>query len=68
MRKHLGLRDGLDTVDIRLEPERLVIFKHSSTCIFCQSIGLFRYRGIPVCERCVRELYHTGLEKFGTKP
>ena len=47
-----------DEMEIYMEGERIVLKKHESVCIFCDSDrGLTAYRGKNVCRECINRLY-----------
>lgn len=53
IRRRLDINCG-DPVEILVENDRIILTKHSSCCIFCQSDkDLMSFEGKKICKACV---------------
>ncbi|MBR2896210.1 MAG: AbrB/MazE/SpoVT family DNA-binding domain-containing protein [Oscillospiraceae bacterium] len=63
MRKTLDLGEK-DDLEIFVDGEKIILSKHSPTCVFCDSakeIGIFR--GKNICMNCLRELQQIPIDR-----
>lgn len=56
IRKTLGLIEGIDTMEIRIDGQDVILRKYEVGCVFCKGTkGLKDFKGKPVCENCRKE-------------
>jgi len=56
LRKSFGI-DVRDPIEIHIEQDKIVLSKHSKSCLFCGSIkNINVYRGKKICSKCCQHL------------
>ena len=46
-----------DSIEIFIEGDTVILKKYQSSCVFCDSVQDLRdYKGIMVCEKCVKDI------------
>lgn len=58
IRSQLKIENDVDSFEIYMEGDKVVLKKFSPTCIFCDSlIDNVHYKGYNVCKNCIEKLY-----------
>jgi len=56
-RSMLKLNNKVDSLEISMEGDRIVLRKHIPACTFCMSAeGIVEYSGYKICRNCVDNL------------
>ena len=57
IRKLLDIKDDIDSFEIFMDGENVILRKYQPTCIFCDSsTGIQLFGGKRVCEECLKKL------------
>lgn len=57
IRKYLDMTDGVDKFEIFMQDDCVILKKHKSTCVFCNSEeNCFEFEGQIICENCAEKL------------
>lgn len=57
IRKQLDIKDDVDSFEIYMEGENVILRKYQPTCIFCDTVGeSVELGGRIVCKNCVERL------------
>ena len=57
IRAQLQIENGVDSFEIYMEGDKIILKKYHPTCIFCDSfIKNHEYNGYNVCEDCIGKL------------
>lgn len=57
IRKQLDIKDNVDSFEIYMEGENVILRKYQPTCIFCDTVGeSVELGGRIVCKNCVERL------------
>lgn len=57
IRKQLDIKDDVDSFEIYMEGENVILRKYQPTCIFCDTVGeSVELGGRIVCKSCVERL------------
>lgn len=57
MRKALDVKNEVDSFDITMEGDKIILTKHQPNCIFCNSeIDCVDFEGRFVCLACIEKL------------
>ena len=60
IRAQLNIRNEVDSVEIYVEGDSIILRKHQPACIFCDSIDeSINYKGYNVCRHCIQKLYES---------
>ncbi len=58
IRKQLKVENEIDSFDISLDGDKVILRKHHSACLFCNTIApSVEYAGYNVCCDCIEKLY-----------
>lgn len=58
IRRVLKVDDEMDSFEIYMEDDRIVLKKYQPTCIFCGELGeSIEVSGHTVCGKCIEKLY-----------
>ena len=56
IRRRLELSEG-DTLDFLLEGDKVILTKHTESCVFCGELNdIVFFKDKPVCRRCISGL------------
>lgn len=56
IRRDIGL-DGGDGIDIEVDAAgKIIISKHTPTCIFCHEYATKKYKGREICDKCIQAI------------
>ena len=62
IRDMLGVKNDVDSFEICMEDDRVILKKYQPTCIFCDSLAeCVEFEGHAVCFDCIEKL---NLKKF----
>ena len=57
IRAMLNLKDNVDSVEIFMDGDRVIIKKYQPTCVFCNEISSgVKFSGYNVCNECIEKL------------
>lgn len=57
MRNQLNMKDSVDSFDISVDGDRLILKKHRDGCVFCGSVHEgATYMEYSVCAECLKKL------------
>lgn len=57
IREGLGVRSNIDSFEIMLEDDKIILKKYEPTCVFCDSIkDSVEYNGKIICKECLAKL------------
>lgn len=57
IRAQLGIENDIDSFEIYMEDDKVVLKKYRPTCIFCDSLkNLVRHGGHNICKECIEKL------------
>ncbi len=57
IRKQLKVENDVDSFEIFMEGDRVILRKYQPTCIFCDSLmDSVAYEGYTVCKNCIEKL------------
>ncbi len=57
IRSQLNIESGVDSLEIYMDGDKIVLQKYRPTCVFCDSfINIINYSGYNVCEDCINKL------------
>jgi len=57
IRAQLKIENGVDSFEIYMEDDKIILKKFKPTCVFCDSfINNVNYHGYNVCEDCISKL------------
>lgn len=57
IRAQLQVESGVDSFEIYMEDDKIILKKYNPTCIFCHSfLKNHEYEGYTVCEDCIERL------------
>ena len=57
IRKQLNIESDVDSLDIYVEGDKIILKKHITACFFCDTLGrMVDYNGYKVCENCIEKL------------
>lgn len=57
LRKQFNIQDGVDSVEVFVDDDRIVLKKYAPSCIFCGNVeNSIEYKGQRICPDCVRKL------------
>ena len=57
IRKQLDIKDDVDSFEIYMDGENVILRKYQPTCIFCDSVGeSVELDGRIICKNCVEKL------------
>lgn len=57
MRKQLNVESNVDSFDISVDGDRIILKKHRTACFFCDTLGeMVEYKGYRVCVNCIEKL------------
>ncbi len=58
IRKQLKVENDVDSFEIFMENDQVILKKYRPTCIFCDSLlDSVAYEGYTVCKSCIEKLY-----------
>ncbi|MBQ8649310.1 MAG: AbrB family transcriptional regulator [Clostridia bacterium] len=58
IRSQLNMKNGIDSFEIFMDGEYVILKKHQPTCIFCDSLlNTVNYEEHNVCKNCIEKLY-----------
>ena len=57
IRAKLNILDDIDSVEIYMEDDAIILKKYQPTCVFCDEISTLEYEGYNVCKNCIEKLY-----------
>ena len=57
IRKQLNIESDVDSVQITVEGDKVIIKKYQPTCMFCSRLGpSIEFQGNVVCKECIEKL------------
>lgn len=57
IRAQLGIENNVDSLEIFLEGDKIILRKYRPTCFFCDQIAeTVKYNGYLVCKNCIEKL------------
>ncbi len=57
IRAQLGIQNDIDSFEIYMEDDKVVLKKYRPTCIFCDSLkNLVNLNGHNICKDCIEKL------------
>lgn len=57
IRKQLKVENDIDSFEIYMEDDKIILRKYQPTCIFCDSLAdSVQYGGYTVCRDCIKKL------------
>ncbi len=57
IRKHLNIENDVDSFEIYMEEDRVILKKYQPTCIFCDSLtDIVNFEGRNICRSCIENL------------
>lgn len=57
LRKHLGMQDGDDSVEVFIEGKQIVMQKYEPGCIFCKNVkDVVELEGKKICPECMAKI------------
>lgn len=57
IRKQLNVQNDVDSFEIYMEGDSVILKKYQPTCIFCDSVcDSVEYNGHIVCKECIKKL------------
>lgn len=57
IRKQLQIENDVDSFEIYMDGDRVVLQKYQPTCIFCDSLSdSVEYNGYNICNNCIEKL------------
>lgn len=57
IRKQLNIENEIDSLEIGIEGDRIILKKHQNACFFCGNIGeMVEYNGYKICVKCIEKL------------
>ena len=57
IRKQLQIENDVDSFEIYMDGDRVVLQKYQPTCIFCDSLSdSVEYNGYNICKNCIETL------------
>lgn len=57
LRKQFNIQDGVDSVEVFVDDDKIVLKKYAPSCIFCGNVeNSVEYKGQRICPDCVRKL------------
>lgn len=57
IRKQLQIENDVDSFEIYMDGDRVVLQKYQPTCIFCDSLSdSVEYNGYNICNSCIEKL------------
>ena len=64
IRKQLKVENDVDSFEIYMDGDKVVLKKYQPTCIFCDSLAdSVQFEGYNVCKECIEKLYKAGFIK-----
>ena len=58
IRKQLKIENDVDSFEIYMDNDKVILKKYQPTCIFCDSLAdSVRFAGYNVCNSCIEKLY-----------
>ena len=59
IRRQLKVENDVDSFEIYMDGDKVVLKKYQPTCIFCDSLAdSVEFGGYNVCTDCIEKLYH----------
>lgn len=60
IRSQLKIENDIDSFEIYMDGDRVILQKYRPTCVFCDSIAdIVGYEGYSVCKKCIDKLNET---------
>lgn len=57
LRKQFNIQDGVDSVEVFVDEDKIILKKYAPACIFCGDIeNSIEYKGQRICTECIRKL------------
>ncbi len=57
LRKTLDLKDNVDSLEIFIDHDKIILRKYAPSCIFCESMDdVVDFKGKNVCTECIKKL------------
>ena len=57
IRKQLQVENNVDSFEIYMEGDKVILKKYQPTCIFCDSlVDSVQYEGYTVCKNCIEKM------------
>lgn len=57
IRTRLNIQDDVDSFEIFMEGNSVILRKYEPTCVFCGNAnGVISFNGKNICQKCIREL------------
>ena len=64
MRAMLNLKENVDSVELYMDGDMIIIKKYTPTCVFCNQISSgITFAGYNVCNNCIEKLDNLKAEK-----
>ena len=58
IRTHLNIENNVDSFEIYMEGDKVILQKYRPTCVFCDSfIETVDFEDHTVCKKCIEKLY-----------
>ena len=65
IRAQLQVESGVDSFEIYMEGDKIILKKYRPTCVFCDSfLKNYEYEGYMVCEDCIEKLVELKKNTF----
>ena len=63
IRNQLKIENNVDSFEIFMDGDNVILRKYQPTCIFCDSNGeSIKYHGFNVCRECIEKMKHMEFE------
>lgn len=57
IRSQLNIKNDVDSFEIFMEGDKVILRKYNPTCIFCKSfVDVVSYKDYMVCKKCIEKL------------
>lgn len=57
LRKQFNIQDGVDSVEVFVDEDKIILKKYAPACIFCGNVeNSIEYKGQRVCTECICKL------------
>ena len=64
IRKQLQIENGIDSFEIYMDGDKIILKKYQPSCVFCDSLAYsVSYAGYSVCHECIKKLNDASEQK-----
>lgn len=64
IRKQLQIESGIDSFEIYMDGDKIILKKYQPSCVFCDSLAdSVSYAGYSVCHECIKKLNDASEQK-----